>query len=108
MKNLKPWKKLFAFFENLFFNGWVKLLSNKILSENFLNRIIYKNLQKILILSIFFFEIPGYNLSESLIFYKKNLRQTLGSPTLWEYRDKVSLRNIETFSHCYESSNKKL
>ena len=38
-----------------------------------------------------------------MIFHnKKNLRQILGSPTLWEYRDKISLRNIETFSHCYK------
>ena len=78
------------------------------MSENFLNRIIGKNLQEILILSTFFFGIPGYNLSESLTSYnKKHLPQILGIPTLWEYRDKISLRNIETFSHCYDSRDKK-
>ena len=51
MKNLNPWKKLFAcyykhFFENFFVSGWVKLFSNKILSKNFLTRILDKNRQK--------------------------------------------------------------
>ena len=31
----------------------------------------------------------------------------LGNPTLWEKRDKVPLRNIEIFSRCYESYDKK-
>ena len=37
------------------------------------------------ILGIFFFAIPGYNLSWKFTFYdKKIVRQILGSPTIWE------------------------
>ena len=31
-------------------------------------------------------------------FLVKMFRRILGSPTIWEYREKISLRNIETCS----------
>ena len=50
-----------------------------------------------LTLSSFFITIPGYNLLQSLIYYIKNIfRQNFGSPTIWEYKDKISLKYIET------------
>ena len=50
-----------------------------------------------LIWGIYLLAIPGYNLSQSLIFYdRKIFRQILRSPTIGEYRDKILLRKIQT------------
>ena len=76
------------FFGNFFLNGWVILLSNKILSENIFNGLFGKIRPKMLIWGIYLLAIPGYNLSQSLIFYdRKIFRQILCSPTIEEYRD---------------------
>ena len=49
-----------------------------------------------LTLSSFFITIPGYNLLQSLIYYIKNIfRQNFGSPTIWDNKDKISLKYIE-------------
>ena len=51
-----------------------------------------------LLLCIFSYITPGYNLPQNLIYcVKKFPRQILGSPTaIWEYRYKMLLKSIAT------------
>ena len=58
--------------------------------------ILLQNFYTVLISGHFFHSIPEYNLSYWLIFFeRKSFRSILGIPTIWEYRYKISLRNID-------------
>ena len=51
---------LYTFFEKMFCNRWVTLLSDKVHTENFLNDVLDEEWRVMLILDIFFFILPRY------------------------------------------------
>lgn len=76
--------------------NWQSFLeSNKILLKKLFKGLLDKICPKTLILGINYFTIYIY-VSQSRIFYDRNVFwQVLGSSTIWEYIDKIWLKNIK-------------
>ena len=87
---------LYIFFETNFSNRWARLLSKKILSENFFNDILDEKRSIMLILSIFFRRLWTVKKFIMIYYVRHIFWQVLSNPTIWKYRCKISLRNIET------------